>query len=394
MKPFFISIVLGILIASCGGDAGPQMSAAEQTLSDAGFPVADSMYIGDYKRYTGTIANEDIVLNIVQYKGNIQAEYYYKKIGRNISLYKVVDSGVGTDVSTFVEYTPDNDGSSGKWQVRIFTDTIAGKWIDEDGRKSYDIFLTVDMDETIQRFSVVEVHDSARLMDSLADPHAEFKYTVLIPLGDSANSGFIKSVVLGSLKCENADSGNINICLQKIKEQYFDEYRNNTADDDMEFALSPMNNWSRDVGYSVVYNQDGFLVLDNHYYEYTGGAHGNYSSNFINIDRVNNKVLALDDIIKADTGKVLSLLEVQLRKRFGLNSKQPLKNYLFTNELHIPDNFYIGCKGITFVYGLYEIASYADGIIEVHIPYNKLSGILTPSFKQRMALEPLAKQQQ
>lgn len=390
MRVLILILTLSSLLFSCNEDNHPETNETEQLLSDAGFSVSDSVYLGMYIRYSGKIGNQDVVLNLVQYKENIHAEYYYTRIGRNISLYQVNDSNISEDAISFVEYAPDIDESSGKWQVRIYADTIIGKWYNEELKRSYDIFLTKDMNMSVQHFGVIEVQDSIRYIDSLPEPMAQMKYTVLLPMGDDENADFLQSVITNNLKCSKDDSGNIYRCLLSKQQTFFDQYKDNAADIDKEYTLSSMNNWAIDDGFSVVYNENNIVVLDNYHYEYTGGAHGNYSSSFINIDMANKKVLSIHDIIKIDSAALIQKLEIQARLHFGLDEQQGLNSRLFNNELHIPDNFYIGAKGITFVYGLYEIASYADGIIELYIPYNKLSDMLTPSFKERMQLEQVA----
>ena len=39
------------------------------------------------------------------------------------------------------------------------------------------------------------------------------------------------------------------------------------------------------------------------------------------------------------------------------------------DQLQVSDNFYYGVNGIVFVYPLYELASYAEGMSELTLPY-------------------------
>ena len=56
-------------------------------------------------------------------------------------------------------------------------------------------------------------------------------------------------------------------------------------------------------------------------------------------------------------------------------------------KLSYNQNFYFDSQGITFVYGQYEIAPYAAGIIPIHIPYSKIMEALKPDFKNRMDIK-------
>lgn len=383
-------LLLIVILVSCKDEPETQVTVTEQVLMDAGFDTSAESYLGRYKRYTGKIAGQEVVLNMVVYGNDIHAEYYYARIGRNISLYQITDTNQPVDILTFIEHPHEADGRTAKWQVKVFADSIRGKWLSKSGDRTYDVLLSESYNETVQRFGVVELHDSVRFIDSLPTPAADFKYSVLLPIGNSNKDSFTRSVIARAMHCDSARHQNLSDCLQSLKNNYFSQYRELNSDLDAEFAHSPLNNWSQDAGFSVVYNENDFVVLDNHYYEYTGGAHGNYSSTYINIDRQRMQVLSLPDVLLPDTSGLLELLEVQARVHFGLNEKQVLSARMFNDDLHIPENFYIGSKGITFVYGLYEIASYADGIIELYIPYNKLTNMLTPAFKQRMQLEQVA----
>ena len=108
------------------------------------------------------------------------------------------------------------------------------------------------------------------------------------------------------------------------------------------------------------------------------------------IDSRDKKLLKLNDILQTDTAQLVKLLEREARKLYNIADEAPLYENMLTEELYIPEQFYISNKGITFVYGIYEVASYVEGEISLFIPYNKMMGMLTPYFKQRMKLEQLA----
>lgn len=387
MRKYFIYLSLVWLCASCGNEAPQATTPVQQLLTDAGFTEQDEVYAGMYRRYTGTIAGQQVVVNIVQHGNDVQADYYYEKVGRPITLYTLVDSISADGIIEFTEDAPGDDKEPAHWSVKMSADTLAGIWTSGDGAKTFPILLTEHYSEDMQRFGIISIADSVRFIDSLAEPKAKMQYSILLPVGKDEHAQFVRSVILNKLKC---DTTNVNECLKKATQEYFTQYRSTSGDVVDNPALLEFNNWDKVVGYSVVYNENNFIVLDNHVYEYTGGAHGNYYSDYINIDRAGKKLLQLSDVINVDTPQLLALLEVQARLRFGLNEKQSLQSRMLADELYVPDNFYIGSKGITFVYGLYEIASYADGIIELYIPYNKITGMLTPYFIQRMNLEKLA----
>jgi len=369
----------------CGNNE-PVKTVHEQVMAEAGFKANDEAVQGKYRRYVGTIAGQAVVLNLGRYNNTILAEYYYEKIGIPITLYSWSDSNLPPDEFILTEYPPDEtDDEKAKWRVTIAADSIAGTWM--QGDIAHNILLKVDNRDDVQQFSIISVVDSIRLMDSLTEPQAGFKYQVLLPTGMDEYSLFVRSTILRSMGC---DTGKMSNCLDKIRNDYAAQYRSMPEGMAPEDIQAPFNNWHRETGYTVLYNENDIIVLDNNVYEYTGGAHGNYGSFYMNIDRKGKKLWKLEDIMTVDSAKLVPLLVVEAKKRFGLKKNQPLNAHLFSNELYVPENFFIGSKGITFSYGLYEIASYADGIVELYIPYNKITDLLKPGFKQRMNLEAVA----
>lgn len=385
MNKLLLLILTVLLMYSCGNDE-PKTTVHEQVIADAGFTAQDDVTQGQYKRYEGTIAGQQVVLNITQYNAEMQAEYYYEKIGIPITLYKWQDTNRSQNEFIFTEYPPETtDKERAKWNIKITGDSMTGTW--SQGNKSYPILLMESYRDDIQRFSIISVVDSIRLIDSLPTPKADFKYQVLLPVGKDESSLFVQSVILKSMGC---DTSKMSDCLKNIKEKYSKIYRESAEEMEPAEITAAFNNWDWETGYNVLYNEHNIVVLDNNVYEYTGGAHGNYGSVYLNIDRQGKKLLRLDDIMHVDSSKLVPLLIAEARAHFELQKNQPLNARMFSDELYVPENFFISNKGITFSYGLYEIASYADGIIELFIPYDKIMPQLTPEFKQRMKLETTA----
>ena len=123
------------------------------------------------------------------------------------------------------------------------------------------------------------------------------------------------------------------------------------------------------------------LAFDN--YAYTGGAHGNYGSEFKVLDLTNNKVLELHDILTDDGIATLQpKLEVSFRKQFNLRAGDSLtEGGLFENKIEPNDNICVTGSGLEFVYNPYEIGPYVMGEIDIFIPFTELTQYLKPDFK-------------
>ena len=98
-----------------------------------------------------------------------------------------------------------------------------------------------------------------------------------------------------------------------------------------------------------------------------GGAHGIYAHNYVTYDLKNNKPVTLDDII-ADTTllRTATLKAIKQTYDYGLDDLFIPDNGL----LPLPRDFHFDGSVLHVVYQVYEIASYAQGLIDAPIyPY-------------------------
>lgn len=388
MKSAGTLLILVLFCYACGNKNLPPKTH-KQAIAEEGF-VEDTL-CGMYKRYTGTIAGQPVVVHYTKYGSTIRCEYYYENIGQIISLFNYSDT-----TNTGLLYLSESSSTEmsedeAHWEVIVSGDSITGVWATNDKMKIFPIRLKEDYSNGVQHFSIVCMVDSVRFTDSLPQPQAQISYQLLLPVGYDEATGFTRSVIYRSIGCDTTNSANIKSCLENLKTKYFADYRKPDSDVPVDMQTSSFNNWSEMTNYWVVYNENGMVVLNHHKYEFTGGAHGNYASDYLCIDARQLKKLELKDILAGDEKKLIQLLEVEARKRYNAKPGEPLNSYMLVEELHVPEQFYITNKGITFVYGIYEVAAYVEGEINLFIPYSKIMDMLSPAFKQRMGLEVVAK---
>ena len=98
-----------------------------------------------------------------------------------------------------------------------------------------------------------------------------------------------------------------------------------------------------------------------------GGAHGIYANNYVNFDLKTEKAVALQDIID-DTDLLRDVTFKAIKEAYNYD-----KDDLFIPDnglLPLPKDFYIEGSALHVVYQVYEIASYAQGMIDAPIyPY-------------------------
>lgn len=136
------------------------------------------------------------------------------------------------------------------------------------------------------------------------------------------------------------------------------------------------NNWIQEMTVSgkVISQNSKLIVYEASKFTYMAAAtHGLESVSYLNYYIPTNKRLTLFDVLlKSKKSTILKSLRKQA-KIVARNSQC----FSSPNDIPLSDTFYISSKGITFVYQPYEIACYADGIIEITIPKSQLAGCLT-----------------
>lgn len=125
------------------------------------------------------------------------------------------------------------------------------------------------------------------------------------------------------------------------------------------------------VGNEVI----GMLISS---FSFTGGAHPNTYTTFLNFERSNGKLIDVNAIIQ-DT----NAMKVVVKKAFDENEKKEMgadydaTAYFFDGGFTLPQNYAITGKGLLCLYNPYEAAAYARGPISFTIPWRDLHGTIT-----------------
>lgn len=235
-----------------------------------------------------------------------------------------------------------------------------------------------DSDQTaLQKDSNSLQTDSIKVADSLVLSKTltvDFKQKVLLFSG--LDKQVLDSLYKDEIKPqEDYSKANIEAALNENMTKYFNENKENVKDYMPDFKQT----WDRFSEMKVFSNENDFLTIKFTGYGFSGGAHGYAYENYKIADLKNQKKIQLEDIVevsKVDWNDVL------------LKQTDSDKFMIFEpGKLSYNQNFYFDSQGITFVYGQYEIAPYAAGIIPIHIPYSKIMKALKPDFKNRMDIK-------
>jgi hypothetical protein len=371
----YIILLIALFVSACNGDAGKKQP--ENTSKDS---VLSRNW---YKRFTGMIGGQLVVVNMQCNEGEISGAYCYNKEEKVLELYEnVEETTAGKRI--FFEVNPTDKSDSNdfqnnpRWEVIFAGDSVTGKWISRDKTKTYAIALKEDYSGDAYQLDVISFRDSVMVRHDSDSAGAKTTDQLVIPSDklDTGKANFLRGVVQEAFNCGGKE---ITMCIKEKNANYFDVYK-------AEMDSGDVYNYEEITKVNVRYNSKGWVVLGFFSYAYMGGAHGIYGTSYRCLDMQNKKTWAFDEVLQPDTAKIVSLLEQEARRMFGIPEEEPLMDRLVVDKIPFTDNIYFTPAGITFCYGTYELGSFADGEVLLFLPYAQLSGLLQPAFRQRMNL--------
>ena len=240
------------------------------------------------------------------------------------------------------------------------------------------------------QFDSIQVNETAHLFNDTAKPACNIIINFAYPvkssddmLKDSLNAYFISACFGDKYIGEKPEN-----VVKQYTENYISEYRRDLEpmytedekDKEDESSIGAWYSYYKGIESLVQYYKKHLLVYRINYNEYTGGAHGIYMSTFLNMDLRTLSPIRLDDIFVGEYQEALTdLLWNQLMADNKVTTRQEVEDmgYTSTGDLEPTENFYLSPKGITFYYNIYEIAPYVMGPVEITLPYEIMSHLLS-----------------
>jgi len=151
-----------------------------------------------------------------------------------------------------------------------------------------------------------------------------------------------------------------------------------------EFSDETMG-WQAQANGAVSYENTFLVSLQLDTYMFTGGAHGYGATTFLNFDKSKSMELENYHLFK-DLEGFIDFAEEQFRQTQKIPTQGPINatGFMFSGDVfHLPENLGFTEDGIKLVYNQYEVASYADGPIELLIPYAKVNAFLKDKYKTK-----------
>lgn len=140
--------------------------------------------------------------------------------------------------------------------------------------------------------------------------------------------------------------------------------------------------WEAEINGAVAYESVIMVSLVLNSYTFTGGAHGYGSTTFLNFDKTKGIELENYELFQ-DLEGFISLAEDQFRNEQDVPKAGNINatGFMFSGDtFHLPENIGFTEKGIKLIYNQYEVASYADGPIELIISFEESNPFLKEKY--------------
>lgn len=195
---------------------------------------------------------------------------------------------------------------------------------------------------------------------------------IIQPINATIEQFVISSLYLGDPEAKPTASSS-----KEAINQFINDYWRDTSE------FPEINEYEAEVSIVETFRSQDLATVAMRQYSYAGGAHGYGSLQYVNFDIGTGEILTIDQLIKDKKG-LASLAEKQLRKEYKIPETENLNAEMFWFE---NDTFYLS-KNIGFEndkliihYNQYEIASYADGPIDIELSLNDVAVFLNYSIE-------------
>ena len=209
--------------------------------------------------------------------------------------------------------------------------------------------------------------------DSYTSESGEVKvYVKTLKTGED----WLTDLLLNELIRQFTASGQVKI---ENKQQFVEWLQTLYTDSVKEVKDNEMIGSSTEFSVKYLGQRENIATFTISYSGYSGGAHGMYSTQFLNIDLAKKALLDIDDVINPEQHQKLKDL-LWDAYRDSNNEAEP-----FTQKdggFYVPKDFYFSRNGVTFVYPPYAIGSFSEGEKELTIYWWQLkeNDLINPQF--------------
>ncbi len=332
-----------------------------------------------YKTYSGKMGNMDAVLHLT-YSKTFNGYLWFKQNQYPVSITGEMkkDSIILGSMDGLLSFE-----IRGKMIANSFTGSVVIGITNSDkpGKKA-----TFDLktDSSFTPFKVFTVNTTAHLLPKIKN-ESTFSYdkTTIWPAQGGTYPEGIKNAIRNFFKIPKDRDVKTWLFQDAEKQKTSWQRENNklSPKEASEMGLSLSVETQEQI--NVMYENNKSITLALFNYAFTGGAHGNYATSLINISKTTGKPIKLTDVISSDGVKKLPILLDQVaRLQFNAGKGTLKDNGFFVDQIPVSKEYYITSTGIGFLYSPYELKSFAEGEINLFVPFKNLERFLNPSYRQ------------
>ncbi len=217
--------------------------------------------------------------------------------------------------------------------------------------------------------------NSLELCKNIGCPDVTISYAVA--QGDSEATkkinSEIKSYIISTLHIEDESESDAKTISEAV-EGFIKTYRMDSADfPDMSAE------YFAEINVSNSYSSKELVSFQLEQLLYTGGAHGYQNISFQSFNPNSGEVIFTEDLFN-NIEAFTNLAENKFRESNSISENESINStgFWFEDDLfYLPETIGITATDIILIYNQYEIASYADGSIELEIPVEEVSKYLS-----------------
>lgn len=244
--------------------------------------------------------------------------------------------------------------------------------------------LKTELKQSRLEVEIAKIFDRNEVIKHKVDPKAEFSLEeskisafVTIP---KTNLDWLNNILIKAAYDPDEALGRT---LKNPTEQDLLKSQEKTFKEMVESAReTPVIGYEESVFSEFVSQRNHIATFSMLHYSYAGGAHGMHYTRYINVDLNKKSVISLNNLVSPKNQAQFkeSLWESYAMSRVDENGKY--NGFGDPKEFRISPEFYFSPNGIVFVYPPYELGSYAEGEVEVEVPWYQVNDLLNRDYQR------------
>lgn len=188
-------------------------------------------------------------------------------------------------------------------------------------------------------------------------------------LGTAINKAVTQVVVLELIYDDAVDVNTLEEAIASFKNGFL-ELKEMYPDESL--------GWEAKINGELTYEDAAIVTIKIDSYIFTGGAHGQSTTRFLNFDKKKSVQIETSSLFEEDP-KLLTYVESKFRSQEKIPEGSSINStgFMFeNNEFYLPESIGYTKEGIQLLYEEYEVASYAEGPVVLLLPYHEVEPFL------------------